>query len=105
MRFVKNGPSIPDELLVAADQGEVVFFCGSGVSRQYADLPDFFGLAEKVSERLPLSDGRINRLLEELKKEESKALFDGLVSADRLFGLLESEFPLHEVERVVAEAL
>jgi hypothetical protein len=29
VRFVADGPSIPDELLVARDEGRVVFFCGA----------------------------------------------------------------------------
>ena len=33
MRFIANGPSIPDELLTARDDGRVIFFCGAGVSR------------------------------------------------------------------------
>ncbi len=37
MRFLENGPSIPDELLLARDQGRVVFFCGAGVSRSLVD--------------------------------------------------------------------
>ena len=49
MRFVANGPSIPDELLTARDEGRVMFFCGAGVSRAYAGLPDFFG-PERVND-------------------------------------------------------
>lgn len=48
MRFLANGPSIPDELLLARDEGWVVFFCGAGVSRAWAGLSDFSGLAETV---------------------------------------------------------
>ena len=47
MRFFENGPAIPDELLHDRDEGQVVFFCGAGVSRAKAKLPDFFGLAKK----------------------------------------------------------
>lgn len=32
MRFIENGPILPTELLTARDEGQVVFFCGSGVS-------------------------------------------------------------------------
>lgn len=46
------GPSIPDSLLHARDQGRVVFFCGSGVSCARAGLADFFGLAESVIQQL-----------------------------------------------------
>jgi len=52
MRFIANGPSIPDELLLARDEGRVVFFCGAGVSRAKAGLPDFFGLVEAVARTL-----------------------------------------------------
>ena len=52
MRFLENGPSIPDELLLARDQGRVVFFCGAGVSRAKAGFADFFGLASSVTSEL-----------------------------------------------------
>ena len=48
MRFLADGPSLPDELLVARDEGRVLFFCGAGVSRAQAGLPGFLGLAERV---------------------------------------------------------
>lgn len=43
MQFIKNGPEVPDELLNVHEKGEVVFFCGAGVSFN-ADLPSFKGL-------------------------------------------------------------
>ena len=52
MRFLAGGPSIPEELLIARDEGRVVFFCGAGVSRARAGLSDFFGLAQRVIETL-----------------------------------------------------
>jgi hypothetical protein len=55
MRFHADGPSIPDELLVARDEGRVIFFCGAGVSLARAGLLDFFGLAEKVTSGLGVS--------------------------------------------------
>lgn len=48
MRFLKNGPNIPDELLIAQEQGEVVFLCGAGVSMP-AGLPSFLKLASLVA--------------------------------------------------------
>lgn len=48
MRFLADGPSIPVELLIARDDGRVVFFCGAGVSRAHAGLPNFFELAHQV---------------------------------------------------------
>lgn len=39
--FLDNGAEIADELLVARDNGNVLFFCGAGVSMTYAGLiPD-----------------------------------------------------------------
>lgn len=38
--FVPNGPDIPVELLHAHEQGNVVFFCGSGVGVPFG-MPDF----------------------------------------------------------------
>ncbi len=55
MRFFENGPSIPDELLIARDEGRVVFFCGAGVSKARAKLLDFFRLVEKVIGLPPLA--------------------------------------------------
>src|SRR5688572_29693341 len=46
MRFAADGPDIPDDLLIARDEGRVVFFCGAGVSRARARLPSFFELAQ-----------------------------------------------------------
>jgi hypothetical protein len=46
-RFVAHGPSIPGELLEQRDRGNVVFFCGAGVSMP-AGLPNFPKLTERV---------------------------------------------------------
>jgi len=40
MRFVKNGPEVPERLVQAHEEGKVVFFCGAGVSYP-AGLPGF----------------------------------------------------------------
>jgi len=61
LRFRENGPAIPDELLVARDAGQVLFFCGAGVSTAKARLPGFLGLADKVLNQLralPVSPAR-----------------------------------------------
>jgi hypothetical protein len=49
MQFVKNGPEIPERLLQAHEMGDVVFFCGAGISYP-AKLPDFRLLAERLFE-------------------------------------------------------
>ena len=51
MRFFEDGPDIPDALIEARELGEVVFFCGAGVSAP-AGLPDFGGLADTLLDKL-----------------------------------------------------
>jgi hypothetical protein len=106
MRFFENGPSISDELLIARDEGRVVFFCGAGVSRARAELPDFFCLAENVIEQLGVpSNDPARKLLIQAKCIEQLTGATGVISADRIFGLLEREFDVHDIEHAVAEAL
>ena len=99
MKFIESGPDIPDELLLALDEGRVVFFCGAGVSRAKANLPEFFGLAGQVRTTLgDLDDSSAAKIL-------TKAHETGLISADRVFGLLERDFLERDIERAVAKAL
>ncbi|WP_145477610.1 SIR2 family protein [Stenotrophomonas rhizophila] len=51
MRFVEDGPDIPNELIVAQERGEALFVCGAGVSRTIG-LPLFRRLVEQVYARL-----------------------------------------------------
>ncbi|HEV2596624.1 MAG TPA: SIR2 family protein [Sphingomicrobium sp.] len=47
MQFIPGGPDVPDRLLQAHEEGEVVFFCGAGISFP-ADLPSFKGLVKNL---------------------------------------------------------
>lgn len=106
MRFLADGPSIPDELLVARDEGRVIFFCGAGVSRARAGLSDFFGLAQRVSEILGIAaDSPAKRLIEAAREIDSRTGISGLISADRVFGLLVREFQVKDIQAAVAESL
>ena len=138
MKFIESGPDIPDELLLALDEGRVVFFCGAGVSLADASLPDFFDLADKVRTTLgDLDDSSaakiltkaheavkiltdaisaidIDELIEareavkiltEAREMISRTSVPGLISADRVFGLLERDFLECDIERAVAKAL
>ena len=106
MRFFENGPAIPDELLHARDEGRVVFFCGAGVSRAKAGLPDFFGLAKKVMKTLGVqADRPARKLLEEAHNVEAQTGVAGVIAADRIFGLIERDFPPNSIEAAVASAL
>jgi len=106
LRFIDKGPSIPDELLLARDQGRVVFFCGAGVSRARAGLPDFFGLAEQVIESLGvIAESPVRKVITEAKEIEARTEISGLISADKFFGLLEREFYPSDIEHAVSQAL
>ena len=106
MRFIANGPSIPDELLLARDQGRVVFFCGAGVSRAKAKLPDFFELATTVTRALGVQqDDPAMKIIAEAKEIGNRTGVDGLISADRIFGLLERDFLSRDIQEAVANAL
>ena len=106
MRFIEDGPTIPDELLVARDEGRVVFFCGAGVSRARAGLSDFFGLAEQVMHALGVSGDHVTRkVLRAANESEMQHGVAGLISVDRIFGILEREFTERDIEAAVANAL
>jgi NAD-dependent SIR2 family protein deacetylase len=106
MRFLGGGPSIPDELLIARDEGRAVFFCGAGVSRARAGLFDFFGLAQRVIDTLGvMTDSPAWKIVEEAREIESRTGVSGLISADRVFGLLERDFLTRDIEAAVAKAL
>jgi len=106
MRFIPNGPSLPDELLTARDAGDVLFFCGAGVSRAEAHLPDFATLAEKVLDLLGSAlDSPARRLFDAGRRFEKASGLTGLVATDRIFGMLEREFEPTDVREAVAIAL
>lgn len=106
MRFISDGPSIPDELLLARDQGRVVFFCGAGVSRAKANLADFFELAATVTQALGVQQNDpVMRIIAEVKDIGRRTSVDGLISADRIFGLLERDFLSRDINEAVAKAL
>ncbi len=106
MRFLTNGPSIPDELLLARDQGRVVFFCGAGVSRAIAKLPNFFELAATVTTALGVpADDPAMKIIAEAKSIGERTGVEGLISADRIFGLLERDFLSRDIHEAVAKAL
>ena len=106
MRFLKDGPSIPDDLLIARDEGRVVFFCGAGVSKARAGLSDFFGLAEEVIRRFGVpSDNAASLILNEARDINKRIGVSGLISADGIFGLLERDFLTRDIEAMVSRAL
>jgi SIR2-like domain len=106
MRFFEDGLSIPDELLTAHEEGRVVFFCGAGISIARAKLPTFFGLVDKVIEILHVPpDSPACKILAEAKKIGERTGVNGLISADSIFGLLERDFLVRDIEAAVAQSL
>ena len=106
MRFLSGGPNIPDELLNARDEGQVIFFCGAGVSMARAGMPSFWSLAQSVIDDLGSAANSPARRL--LRAAGNQANVDGvgaLIPTDRVFGLLEREFPVREVRASVARTL
>jgi hypothetical protein len=106
MRFTAQGPSIPNELLVARELGDVVLFCGAGVSRAEAGLPNFADLGRDVVRRLGAAqDSRARLLLDRALALAPLPGVGGLVATDRVFGLLEQEFETRDVREAVAAAI
>jgi hypothetical protein len=106
VRFIAEGPSIPDSLLHARDEGRVVFFCGAGVSRARAGLADFFGLAASVIQKLGApEDCDASKVLRKAKKVSEELDVTGLISADRVFSLLERDFTTLDIQSAVAKSL
>ena len=60
MKFVRNGPDLPERLLQAHDDGRVVFFCGAGISYP-ARLPGFAGLVEKIFSALAATTNAVQQ--------------------------------------------
>lgn len=95
MRFLPTGPNFPDELLEARDAGNVVFFCGAGLSSPA--LPGFSGLAEQViSEFGPPPGSDAQATLDKIRT--GPALSSPL---DQVFNLLQEDYGPAAVEHVV----
>lgn len=106
MRFLAHGPSIPDDLLIARDAGDVIFFCGAGVSRHRAGLPDFLKLGGDVINLLGAGEKSLARkLFQRIGEIGPMDGVGGLVATDRIFSLLEREFEQADVRKAVARAI
>jgi hypothetical protein len=100
MRFLENGPNIPDALLEARDNGNVVFFCGSGVS-QPVGLPGFLGLAKQVIGKLGTpADAKSRVLLNRAEQDPDLA-----PPLDQIFYLLQQEYGIALIEDTVGDIL
>ena len=76
MQFFKNGPDIPERLLQGHEEGEVVFFCGAGISYP-AGLPGFRELVEKLYARLaPVRDAEQQAAIDAKQFDTAIALLE-----------------------------
>src|ERR1700754_3291237 len=102
MRFIKDGPDVPNELVLACDDGDVIFFCGAGVSQANAHLPNFENLARNVIAALgSAKDSPARKLLNKALEIGRIAGVGGVLATDRIFGLLEREFETAELRAIL----
>lgn len=102
MRFLENGPAIPDQLLNQCDKGRVVFLCGAGVSMP-AGMPSFAKLTKYVVDYFDPSPDSPVRLKEGSWSDSDQS---GLsVPLDQIFQILYQEYGRSEVNAVVAKCL
>lgn len=78
MQFIKNGPDIPERLLQSHADGNVVFFCGAGISYP-AKLPGFSGLVDRLYKSLAVTPSPVQQASRKAKQ------------FDTAIGLLEDE--------------
>lgn len=100
MRFFADGPDIPLELLEARDKGDVVFLCGAGVSVP-AGMPNFEQLARLIATELGATDAPLVRQL----YRNSTSTADPAVPLDQVFGYLQKEYGVAQVERLTTRML
>lgn len=110
MRFHEDGPNIPNELISAQRRGEVVFFCGAGVSVP-AKLPSFLELARDVMKRFGVSMAsnvilgtqlqQIEEAINAPRHKKNNLPF----SLDQTFYLLQQEYGKSAVAKEVLSAV
>ncbi|MCI1004286.1 SIR2 family protein [Herbaspirillum sp. C7C8] len=110
MRFQKSGANIPDELISAQLRGEVVFFCGAGVSVP-ANLPSFLQLTQDVMLKLGVSPASSVALSTQLRriqraiKAPSNRKVNLPFSLDQTFYLLQQEYGKQAVAYEVLDSV
>lgn len=100
MRFLADGPSLPDELLEARDEGNVVFFCGAGMSLP-AGLPSFLQLSKLVVDKLGTPPEAPSHML--LQRALSDPQF--ATPLDQIFHLLRYEYGAEYIDQVTSDLL
>lgn len=105
MRFLSDGPDIPDELLYECDKGNVVFLCGAGVSKP-SGLPTFLELTVKVAEKFdPDPSSPVTQALKPWVENDLEIPPAARVSFDQIFNLIYSRIPEKRVNDYIKEVL
>ncbi len=105
MRFISDGPAIPDFLLEQRDLGKVVFLCGAGVSIP-AGMPTFVELTRLVVARLsPTEASGIPQALLPWLDPDSDVPVAARISLDQIFNLLQQEYGRDVIGGLVSECL
>ena len=92
MRFLSDGPIIPDTLLRERDAGRVVFVCGAGVSI-LAGMPTFVELTRLVIEDVsPPVDGDIIKALRHWTDDDNGIPAGARTPLDQIFNMLQQEY-------------
>jgi hypothetical protein len=108
MRFLENGPNIPDELLWDRDEGNVVFLCGAGISIP-SGLPSFWELTKYVIDKIgPSSDSDIAKAFapwNDDRPESEQISITARVPLDQIFNLLNNSIGKENVDRHVFDKL
>lgn len=102
MRFLPNGPNIPDRLLEQSDEGRVVFLCGAGVSLP-SGLPSFVALTKYVIYKLDpdRSSSTLNAFCPWLQENNQGPK----TPLDQIYNRLYDEYGKEEVNQLVAKRL
>ena len=103
MRFVAEGPSIPDRLLEVRDEGRVVFLCGAGVSIP-AGMLDFVSLTRGVLDHLQAPDDLPARQAFAAWTDDTTPV-SSRIPLDQIFNSLRDEYSRDQINRIVAELL
>ncbi|MEQ5817685.1 SIR2 family protein [Marinobacter sp. NFXS11] len=104
MRFLEEGPDIPDRLLQERDAGRVVFLCGAGVSMPF--FPSFPNLTKYVIDQLkPSPQSPAYQAFEAWSRPQDEATFSFPMSLDQIFNLLQMEFGREKINLHVAKCL
>ncbi|MCC9625747.1 SIR2 family protein [Thalassospira sp. MA62] len=101
MRFLANGPVIPDHLLEKRDEGNCVFICGAGVSLP-SGMPTFVDLTQYVIDNLHvLPEDPISQSFEPWRE----GALGPKTPLDQIFHDLYQEYGKEQINQLVTDRL